>query len=296
MSAQLLSAVLNGLTSGAGLAAIALPFVFVTRATGVFNFAFGSTVTFAALGIAGMTANSHIPWILIACLWLLIGAALGGVTYGIAVAPLDRASSLSGYHLSLVTTLAAGLILQTVSYAWWGGNSFQMTPPLTGQWHVFSDVYVTIYSLLFFVVVIAEGCSIEIWLRRSGSGLIWRAMGDDRVLAQLRGVSWHVRSIIIFAIGGGMASLAGIGIVASQPVSYSDSLNLTFAAFLVVGFVGFHSLWGTVVAGIIYGVVQSVMSLYLNPNLSEILITILLIIVLCYKPAGLLGRRQLREV
>ena len=295
---NLLSAVLHGLTSGAGFGAVALPFVLVARSTGIFNFAYATTVIFAGIGAGSMigTSAGNAEWLGIVLVWILIGAAIGAATYFVAVFKVEKTSALGGSHLTLVTTLSVGLVIETVAYEFWGESPPPIPSPLHGQWHVYSDVYISYFSLLFLLAVVIIGLLADQWLRRSNTGLLWRAMGEDRVLAESRGINSLLWATIIFALGGALAAFAGVGLAVQTPYTPFSGLEVGLNAFLVLGVVGVESLWAAIAGGLLLGVVEGLLQLAVGSSSRDVLIIVLVAIVLCIRPKGIFGRTPVREV
>lgn len=295
---DLLSALLHGLTGGAGFAAVALPFVLVARATGVFNFAYATTVIFIAIGTASMlgTSPSNLEWLGVVLLWITIGTGLGVVTYFLAVFKVEKTSALGGSHLTLVTTLSVGLIIETVAYNVWGESPPPIPSPLHGQWHVYRDIYLSYFSLLFAASVVVVGVLLDRWLNRSRIGLLWRAMGEDRVLAESRGINSIVSAATIFGLGGALASFAGVGLAVQTPYTPFSGLNVGLNAFLVLGIVGVESLWAVVAGGLLLGVVESLLQLAVGSAFRDVLVIVLVAVVLGFRPKGIFGRVPVREV
>ncbi len=295
---DLSSAILHGLTGGDGYAAVALPFVLVARATGVFNFAYATTVIFAGIGAASMlgTSPGTIEWLGIILIWIAIGVGLGVATYFLAVLKVEKTSALGGSHLTLVTTLAVGLIIETAAYNLWGESPPPIPSPLHGQWHVYSDVYLSHFSVLFALAVVLVGGLLDRWLNRSNTGLLWRAMGEDRVLAESRGINSKMWATIIFGWGGALASFAGVGLAVQTPYTPFSGLQVGLNAFLVLGIVGVESLGAAVAGGLLLGVVESLLQLAVGSALRDVLVIVLVAVVLACRPKGIFGRVPIREV
>lgn len=298
LARDVVSAVVNGLTSGAVYAAVAIPFVLVARASGIFNFAYATTVIFVGVGAGHTIAGSDgaAQRLALAVLWIIIGAALGTATYLVAVAKVERPSGTAGSHLTLVTTLSVGLILATVAYRLWGATPPAIPNPIGGEWHVFSDVYVTYFSLIFLAAVVALGFFGERWLKRSGWGTLWRAMGEDRMLAESRGINSLMWSMAIFAVGGAMSAFAGLGLAVQTPQTPFTGLTVALNAFLVLGIVGIDSLWAAVAGGLLLGVMGGLIRIGVGSSMRDVLVIVLIAVVLAIAPKGLFGRRGLREV
>lgn len=295
---DVLSAVLHGLTSGAGFGAVSLPFVLVARATGVFNFAYAPTVIFAGIG-AAMTIGLNVgiaQWIAIAALWTLVGAGFGVATYFVAVMKVEKTSTSGGSHLTLVTTLSVGLILETIAYKLWGAAPPPVPSPIRGEWHVIGDLYITFFSLTFLVLVVILGLLSDRWLRRTDWGLLWRAMGENRALAESRGINSILWSTVIFGLGGALSAFAGVGLAVQTPLTPFSGLAIALNAFLVLGLVGVDSLRAAIGGGLFLGVVEAFLQLAVGSNLRDVLVIVMVAVVLAISPNGLFGSRPIREV
>lgn len=265
-------ALARGIVTGSVYGLIVLPFVFVWRSTRVFCLAQAQISIFAALVTAelGTTVAS-------AGLALVIGAALGLLTYLLAVLPVRRRGDES--HGTLVSTLAFGLLVQALMIAIFGGLSQVGDTPFGSlKFRLFTGTTFSDYSYALIVVCLLAGALASRFLTRSDLGIQWRAMGDDRTLAGARGVPVTRMEIACFVVGGIASGLVGYLVASEMPIRPDDGLDFALKAFLVMGFVGLDRPWAGAVGGLVLGMTEAVLLDHLNSGVTSAILVSALIL------------------
>jgi len=143
-------------------------------------------------------------------------------------------------------------------------------------------------------VVVAAGVILTgVWLvmTRSRAGLVMRATQIDRDTAQAFGINVDRVYAGVFAFGAALAAVAAVLIVPIQQAHYLMGGDPLLMSFIVVIIGGLGSLRGTVVAALLIGLSDGVISMFFSPTLAKILATLLVALVLVFRPQGLFGRR-----
>lgn len=175
---------------------------------------------------------------------------------------------------------------QRIALPWfeWGENGFEMFWP----W----GLSVTSYKLfiIFAAVVILTG----IWLlmTRTKFGLIMRATQQDRDMAQAFGVPVDRVFAYVFGLGAALAAVGAVLIVPVQQAHYLMGHDPLLLSFIVVIIGGLGSLPGTVVAAILIGMSDGIISVFFSPTLAKIIATLAVAMVLVFRPQGLMGKRD----
>ncbi|WP_299669079.1 branched-chain amino acid ABC transporter permease [uncultured Ruegeria sp.] len=163
-----------------------------------------------------------------------------------------------------------------------GADGFQMIWP----W----GLSVTTYKL--FVIFAAISVLGVLWfvLTRTKIGLIMRATQQDREMAQAFGVPVNRVYSYVFGLGAGLAALGAVLVVPIQQAHYLMGGDPLLLAFIVVIIGGLGSLPGTVIAAVLIGMSDGIISVFFSPTLAKIIATFLVAMVLVFRPQGLMGR------
>ncbi len=164
----------------------------------------------------------------------------------------------------------------------WGENGFAMIWP----W----GLSTTSYKL--FVIAAAAMVLVALWLvlTRTKVGLLMRATQQDSETAQAFGVPVGEVYSWVFGLGAGLAALGAVLVVPIQQAHYLMGHDPLLLAFIVVIIGGLGSLPGTVIAAILIGMSDGIISVFFSPTLAKIIATFLVAMVLVFRPQGLLGK------
>jgi branched-chain amino acid transport system permease protein len=164
----------------------------------------------------------------------------------------------------------------------WTENGLQMFYP----W----GLSTTSYKL--FVIAAAALILVAIWLviTRTRAGLVMRATQQDREMAQAFGIPVARVYGAVFGIGAALAALGAVLVVPIQQAYYLMGADPLLLSFIVVIIGGLGSLPGTVIAALLIGLADGIVSVFFSPTLAKILATLLVALVLVARPRGLLGR------
>jgi len=175
-----------------------------------------------------------------------------------------------------------------ISLPWFefGGNGFELFWP----W----GLSITSYKL--FVIFAAAAVLLVLWLvlTRTKLGLIMRATQQDSETAQAFGVPVSTVYSCVFGLGAGLAALGAVLVVPIQQAHYLMGGDPLLLAFIVVIIGGLGSLPGTVIAALIIGMSDGIISVFFSPTLAKIIATFAVAMVLVFRPQGLLGKAERR--
>jgi len=148
-------------------------------------------------------------------------------------------------------------------------------------------------SYKLFVIVAAFVVLLGVWIlmTRTKIGLIMRATQLDREMAQVFGIPVERVYALVFGLGAGLAALGAVLIVPIQQAHYLMGADPLLLSFIVVIIGGLGSLPGTVVAAILIGMSDGIISVFFTPTLAKIIATLLVALVLVFRPQGLFGTR-----
>jgi branched-chain amino acid transport system permease protein len=285
---DLLQQVFNGLVSGSFYALLALGLAVIFGMLNVVNFAhgaiymlgaFGTYILLDSFGLGFWVALLVVPPVLF---------VLGLVLERTLVYPLRGLDPLYGFLLTFGVTL----ILQDLVRREYGIQSQPYQPPsaLSGSLNLGLFDYPA-YQV--FVLAFSVATCVLVWLlfTRTRVGMVVRAATERAELTRALGIDVGRWVTPVFGFGIALAGLAGVLAAPMRAITPLMGADLIIVVFAVVVIGGLGSIFGSVVAGFVVGMVQAVANLYV-PALSQVLVFVLMAVVLLWRPAGLFGREE----
>lgn len=281
----ILEQVINGLLVGTLYIVLSLGLSLIFSLGGVVNLAHGA---FYALGAylayevqkrAGFVGAVVVSPVLVACLGIAIERWFLSRLYS-----KDPA-------LGLLFTFGLAMAAEQALRMIWGttGLPFSIPDQLRGQLIV-SDFIYSYYRLTILAVAILAVTGCWLLLNRTAFGLVVRAGVRDPEMVRALGISLKPALAAIFALGVGLAALAGVMSAPLAGVQPAMGTEILTATFVVVVIGGLGSFWGVVVAGLLVGVVRGI-TVYFYPPAAEASMYLLMVLVLLLRPRGLMGER-----
>ena len=247
----------------------------------------GSYVAFIAINSMGLPVPVSILLSVVVC------TVLGMVIERVAYKPLRHASKLA----VLITAIGASYFLQNVALLIFGANTKSFTS-IVGNGSVqlaggaLSVTMVTIVTVIACVVIMI---GLMAFMKYSKAGHAMLAVSEDDGAAQLMGINVNATIALTFAIGSGLAAIAGVLLCSAYPslTPYTGSMP-GIKAFVAAVFGGIGSIPGAFIGGILLGVIEILGKAYISSQLADAIVFAVLIVVLVVKPTGLLGK-QIQE-
>lgn len=302
-----------GLATGAIYALIALGYTMVYGIIELINFAhgdifmMGSLISIAILGLFGVTSTSQpqglalVGLMVVACLGsMLICAIMGVAIERVAYRPLRNAPRLA----PLISAIGVSLILEDVGKLWKGVDNVsfpQIFPQIT---YNIGPVSVSGVNILVIVVAFVLMIGLQLFVSRTRTGRAMRAVAQDREAAALMGVNVDRIISITFFIGAGLAGAAGFiyGLQYGSTI-FSIGLQLGLIAFTAAVLGGIGNLVGAMLGGILIGFIDALATLIPDTVLPhggapwhQAIIFAILILILVFRPSGLLGQQTPEKV
>ncbi len=281
---MILPALLNGFVWGWITALVALGLNLIYGILGIVNVAHG---TFYMLGaVLALVLLPYLGfWGAIAAAVLLV-ALIGALTEWVVLRPL--------FEQPTMTILATfGILLafeQTVALTF-GLSSRSMADPLGTQFHLGSTTYPS-YRLLVAVCAVIAILGLDFFLKRTRWGTWIRAVSQHRELAAVQGVPAPLVYSLTFALGAGLAALAGGLTAPIIGVHYLMGVDIVILAFVVVIVGGVGNLWGSVVVAIGAAGVENLLTLLTRPTAARMITFLILALLLVLRPNGIFERRS----
>jgi branched-chain amino acid transport system permease protein len=293
-----LEVLIGGLLSGVMYSLVALGFVLIYKASGVFNFAQGAMVFFAALTFVGITELGVSPWLAFPAT-LVVMILLGILTERIVLRPLVNQPQITLF----MATIGLAFFIEGLAQMMWGANVRGLELGLQDeplQW--VSDRWgmsISKFDLAAAGVAAVLVTSLALFFSRTRIGRALRAVADDHQAALAVGIPLHHIWGIVWAVAGFVALVAGLLWGARNGVQFS----LTFVALkalpvLILG--GFTSVPGAIVGGLIIGASEKLAEVYIGPmvggGIEGWFPYVLALVFLLVRPAGLFGEKVIRRI
>ena len=290
-----LTNLINGLSLGSVYAIIALVYTMVYGIAKMLNFAHGDVimvggyVCFCAVNYLGLPTGMGVLLSIVAC------TLLGIIVERLAYKPLRNAPSLD----VLITAIGVSYFLQNAALLIWGSDtkSFPSVVNLPsvslfdGQLVISAITIVTVLSGI--VVMIA----LTMFTGKTRMGKAMRACSEDRGAATLMGINVNSTISLTFAIGSGLAAIAGVLMCSAYPTLIPTTGSLPgIKAFTAAVIGGIGSIPGAFLGGLVLGVIEIFAKAYVGTQLADAIVFAVLIVVLLVKPSGLLGKTVREKV
>jgi branched-chain amino acid transport system permease protein len=300
-----LQQVINGLTLGSIYALIAIGYTMVYGIIGMINFAHGEIYMIGAyLGVMvivglGTLGISLIPLVLVLALLIsmLITSAHGWTLERVAYRPLRGSPRL----VPLISAIGMSIFLQNYVQISQGARNIAIQPLISGGWRFGPEagfqVYLSYMQVLIAVVTVIAMVGITLFISRSRLGRACRACSEDRGMTNLLGIDSDRVIALTFVIGAALAAIAGVLVslyygVVTPYMGFIAGLKAFTAA--VLGGIG--SIPGAMLGGVVLGITESFTSAYLSTEYKDVVAFSLLVLILLFRPTGLLGKPDVEKV
>lgn len=297
-----LSQLVNGLTVGAVYALIALGYTMVYGVMRLINFAHGDFFMMGSyLGytmLITILANGSMPlWLILLAATVIatVGVALLGVfVERVAYRPLRRSSRLA----AVVSALGVSQFLQNAAMLIWGAR-FQAYPPWASPettWRI-GGVSVSLMQLLIMGVSLALMVGLYLLVQRTTAGMAIRATAIDHDTARLMGINVDSVITLIFIIGPALGGIAGVllGLYYRQ-IHFTVGWSYGLKAFTAAILGGIGNIPGAMVGGLLLGILEMLGAGYISAAWKDVMVFGILILLLIFRPTGILGERVAEKV
>ena len=275
----------NGLTLGSVYVLIALSVTIVFGLTGIVNFAVGEMMMIAAYLTIVSVAFGVPYWLALIIVVLIMLAA--GLALEVGAFRWTLPNPVNGF----IVSLGMILILQASAVEIWGAQFRTMATPFDRTIH-FGGVVVLGQDLFVAAIAIAAMVLLVLWLYRSKDGRALRAASEDRETARLMGIPATRLTAIAFAVGVGLAGLAGALVSSVAVVEPFMSANYLLKGFIVATVGGLGNINGAFVTGILVALIESVSAQYLPIEWTNAYVFAAMVLILLFRPGGLFGIRR----
>lgn len=290
----LMSAIVSGLGLGSMYGLMALGFYLTYAVSGTVNFAQGSSMMLGA--VLTYTFAQTLGWAL--AIALVFALALCAI-YGLVVERLAvRPFASRGSNAWLMSTVALGIVLDNVVMFTFGKEPRSLPSPLAQAPLEIGGLGLGIYplQLLIPVVGLALAAALHTLSRRTRWGVALLAVVQNPNAARLMGIPVRHAIMAAFAVSTLFAGVAGALVAPLFNVTADMGTLFGLKAYVVAILGGITSAWGVMIAGLLFGVVEALITVALGSGYTQIISFTLVIVMLAVLPNGLFGRADVRKV
>src|SRR3954453_8373775 len=279
--------VFSGILIGSVYALMSIGLTLIFGVLRIVNFAHGEFLMMAMYGAWAMTKFLGLnPFVAV------IAVVPAMFLFGLLVHWLIISPALDKPHLVVVfATMALSILMQNVALMLFSADLFDVPPLLGGRSITFGPFFAKPELLIGFAVSLAATGMLHVLLKTTYLGKAIRATVQDSEAATLMGIPVPRIFLITFASGSALVGVAGCMMMPLFSVFPTVGLNFVLIAFVIVVLGGMGSIEGALMGGICIGVVQSLSSYYVAPAFGQMFFFILFLLVMVFRPTGLLGRK-----
>lgn len=297
---------LNGLTIGSTYALIAIGYTMVYGIIGMINFAHGEIymigmyISFIAIsGLIPLLGIEYLPLILIITLAtsMFISSTYGWAIERVAYRPVRGGNRL----IALISAIGMSIFLQNYVRLAQGSRDIAMPSLIQGGWSFGPpegfQASLSYMQLFIFIATFITMGGLTLFIAKSRMGRACRAVSEDMKMAGLLGINTNRIISLTFVIGAALAAVAGLLLglyygVTNPYIGFIAGLKAFTAA--VLGGIG--SIPGAMLGGLLLGVTESMTSAYFSSEYKDVVSFGLLILILLFRPTGLLGKPEVEKI
>lgn len=297
--------IINGVTLGSIYALIAIGYTMVYGIIGLINFAHGEVymigaytgivaiVGLPALGITGLPIILLLTFIIA----MVVTSGYGYMIEAVAYKPLRNSPRL----VPLISAIGMSIFLQNFVANGQSNKDIALRPVMSERWELLSGTEmafsVSALQIMIIVATMISMVALNLFIQNSKMGKACRACAQDLGMARLLGIDANKVIALTFVIGAALAAIAGVLValyygVVTPYIGFIAGLKAFTAA--VLGGIG--SIPGAMLGGLILGLTESFTSAYLSSEYKDVVAFSLLILVLLFRPTGILGKPEVEKV
>lgn len=287
MNEYMFQLILNGLMVGGVYALISIGLTLIFGVLEIVNFAHGEFLmvsmyaTYWLFQLFGI--DPYLSIIIILPTFYLIGLAVQRIT----IQPILDSPPLN----QIFTTIGISLILQNIALILFKADFRTIKTSYSDLSIHLGGLIMSFPRLIAFILAMAIIAALLIYLKSTYTGMAIRALAQERRAAMLMGIDVYKTYRIAFGIGIACVGAAGSIMMPIYFVFPTVGSLFVLIAFVVVILGGYNSLIGSLIGGLIIGVIEGLSGFFVSPHLKEAVYFVIFILILLFKPTGLLGRR-----
>ena len=287
---KFLSQLISGISLGSIYSLIALGYTMVYGIAKMLNFAHGDVIMIGGYVVYTACVTAGLPAAVGVLIAIVFCTVLGVAIERFAYKPLRSASSLA----VLITAIGVSYLLQYVALLIFGSDtkSFSSVVSLEPVSLANGALVISGETIVTIIVSVIIMVALVVFINKTRPGKAMLAVSEDKGAAQLMGINVNGTIALTFAIGSGLAAVAGALLCSAYPAlsPYTGAMP-GIKAFVAAVFGGIGSIPGAMIGGILLGIIENLSKGYISSQLSDPIVFAVLIIVLLVKPTGLMGKK-----
>ena len=285
----MLAHLINGISLGSIYAIIALGYTMVYGIAKMLNFAHGDVIMVGGYISFCSMMYLNLPAPVAVLVAVFVCTVLGIVVERLAYKPLRAATSLA----VLITAIGMSYFLQNAALLIWGANP-KAFPNMFKNIEAIeiAGARVSPVAIVAIVANLIIMVALTLFTTRTKVGKAMRAVSEDKGAATLMGINVNFTISLTFAIGSGLAAIAGVLLCTAYPTLMPTTGSMPgIKAFTAAVFGGIGSIPGAMIGGILLGIIEILARAYISSELADAIVFGVLIVVLIFSPTGLLGKQ-----
>ena len=284
---------INGLRTGSIYALIAIGYTMVYGIAKMINFAHGDIIMVGAYALYFSISVLGLPVPVALVITVIVCAVLGVVIEKVAYKPLRSAPPLA----VLITAIGMSFFLQSASLLIFGSTPIPFQSVIPNVNISVGPVVISSITVVTLIVTAIAMILLTLFVNKTKMGSAMRAVSEDKGAAELMGINVNSTISLTFAIGSALAAVAGV-LYICQYQSMKPTLGALpgIKAFVAAVLGGIGSIPGAMLGGIMLGLIESVSKAYISTELADAIVFGVLIVVLLFRPSGLLGKKKIVKV
>lgn len=284
---------INGLRTGSIYALIAIGYTMVYGIAKMINFAHGDIIMVGAYALYFSISVLGLPVPVALVITVIVCAVLGVVIEKVAYKPLRSAPPLA----VLITAIGMSFSLQSASLLIFGSTPIPFQSVIPNVNISVGPVVISSITVVTLIVTAIAMILLTLFVNKTKMGSAMRAVSEDKGAAELMGINVNSTISLTFAIGSALAAVAGV-LYICQYQSMKPTLGALpgIKAFVAAVLGGIGSIPGAMLGGILLGLIESVSKAYISTELADAIVFGVLIVVLLFRPSGLLGKKKIVKV
>lgn len=291
MGEQLLQLLFSGLTIGSIYSLMGLSIVSLFNITGILNLAQGEFVVIGAL-IAVSLCSIGMPMIVVFPVSILLVALLGGLLERLTIYRARGASNLN----MLIITIGISISLRGLALLIWGTDTYSLPAFTKGGPLFLGGAALNPQSIWIFALGVVIFAGMYLFFEHTYWGKAVKASVNNRTGARLQGINPHTISLLAFVTAGGLGAAAGVSIGPITMVTYDMGFMLGVKGFVAAAIGGLSNVSGAVIGGLFLGILEAFSSGLISSSLKDAISIIILILVLLFRPEGIIGAKKERKI
>jgi branched-chain amino acid transport system permease protein len=238
----------------------------------------------------GVSETSYLLSILVA---LAVGALLGVLINAAVFAPLrERGDELR----PLIATIGVSILLENGALAVFGPIPYQFNTPFSDVTIRFGRLFFTAQSLLVVVVSVMAIIVLYAFMKFTFLGKALRAVSQDRETAGLMGINQNLLIMLTIVIASALAGMSGAMLGPILVLTPFSGATVILKAFAIIVIGGFGNMEGTIIVGILIGLIEAFTTQYFGAGVIDLVVFVLLLLVLLVRPTGIIAERKEENV